>query len=390
MARRVIIVAAVASGVCGYAVCSAAPLEPAAAPSTANPAPVGAPSPEGSTASSPESPPAIPEEPTSPTLPASLPAETVEEPRVSEAREAFHRGTLLAHQGQWIDALEAFERSVSLRPHPVTMYDVAYCERSLAHYTRASKLFSEAIALHDDGRSGRMSERMLAEARKYLAEVEAKLARVRVILVPPGAAIAVNGAPLEKTQRTGIVPVFLEGTRGPGAPEPTGFESFEVLLDPGTQVFVIRSGEGDPTTVTRQIPAGSTIDLVLRVHEARPAIAPRTLGWAYAAYGLGAAGLAAGAGFGIAAFVKRSDLDNECGSPPRCPRSAGPDIDTARSYARIANVGFAVGAFGGALGTYFLLTSSTSKREGRAVAHGSGPTVGTWIGIGSVGATGTF
>jgi hypothetical protein len=376
MARTVVIVAATLFGVCGsgHAECSAAPLE-----SPVNPAPTQTASPEEDPA-----PPGVPG-PAQPTVDG-------EDPRVGDAREAFRLGTLLAHQGRWADALEAFERSASLRSHPVTLYDIAYCERALARYTRAGKAFAAAIAAHEAGRGGRMGERMLAEARKYLADVLARLARARVTLVPPGAAIAVNGGPLEKARGAGTAPLFLGGTRGPGAPEPTGFESFEVLLDPGNQVFLVRSGEGEPTTITRQIPPGTTVSVVLRVHEARPAIASRTPGWAYAAYGLGAAGLAVGAGFGIAAFVRRSELDDVCGSPPKCPRSAGPDLDAARNDATVANVGLAVGALGAALGTTLLLTSGTTSREGegRPAEHRRQSGVGTWIGIGSLGAMGKF
>src|SRR5262245_61280524 len=82
-------------------------------------------SPEAADAASPRSPP--PSGPAEAT-PAAGPAEG-DAPDVTEAREAFKLGAALAKQGQWVDALVAFQRSSDLKAHPITMYNVAYCER---------------------------------------------------------------------------------------------------------------------------------------------------------------------------------------------------------------------------------------------------------------------
>jgi hypothetical protein len=366
MARTFVVIAAATLAMCEswQAHCSEASVEPAAASDTASAA-----------------------------------ADT-EDPRVGEAREAFRSGTTLARRGQWSEALQAFERSASLRSHPVTSYDIAYCERALGRYTRAAKGFRAALAERESARTGRMSEPMAAQATKYLVEVEAKLVRAHVTLSPRDGAIAVDGVPLEKGEvAAGPIPVFIAGTREPGAPESTGFESFDVLLDPGNHVFVTKSRGEERTVITRDVAAGATLSLNLRVPEARvsPAEAPREVdrgvsGWTYAAYGLGAAGLTAGGGFGIAALVKRSSLDAVCGSPPRCPPSASPEIDAARGYARASDIGFAVAALGAAFGTFLLLSSGGPRHEksspGGHVRDGSAEA--TWLAIGPTGVTGRF
>src|SRR5882672_957390 len=66
---------------------------------------------------------------------------------VTEARDAFRRGSALAKAGDWQGALAAFQGSARLKPHPVTTYDIAYCERALGHYARASFRFEEALAV---------------------------------------------------------------------------------------------------------------------------------------------------------------------------------------------------------------------------------------------------
>jgi hypothetical protein len=322
------------------------------------------------------------------------PAETPEpvDPRVQGARDAFRLGTTLAHQGQWSDALEAFERSAALRPHPITLYDMAYCERALARYTRARKGFLAAITAHESGQWGRLEEPMLNEARKYLGEVTGKLARARVTIAPKGALVTVNGRPLERTLQETPTPEFLAGTRPPGPPEAPGFDTFEILLDPGSQVFIIRIQGETPAIVTKQVTSGTEMTLVLRAPEAPPPAPKQTSPWVYGAYGLGAAGLSVAAGFGIAAYVKRSELDDICGSPPRCPLSATPDVDRAKTYASIANVGLVMGAIGVAAGTVLLFTTSGTDKEGRVATRrshrGRGATV--WVGMGALGAQGVF
>lgn len=403
MARTLVVVVVAALGVCasGLANGIAAPLEPTASSPTASAAPPPdappLPSPpssgvvgSGLPPSQPGRTPAHEDGPESSTAAAG--ATDTEDPRTRDAREAFRSGTTLARQGRWSDALEAFERSASLRSHPVTSYDVGYCERALGHYTRAERSFRVALGEHEAAREGRMSEPMVAEARKYLAEVTAKLARLRVTLVPPDAAIAVDGRPLEKAAHTGAVPAFIAGVRDAGMPEPTGLESFDIVVDPGTHVFAVRSTRGGEATVTRQTPPGSTVSLTLRVGVADPVAAtPRPAIWTYAAFGLGATGLATAAAFGTAAFVKRSHLDDVCGSPPRCPADAAPDIDTAKTYATVASVGLAVGAGGAALGTYLVLTGGNGgERPQDAHPPSTEVAVRPWLGIGSVGATGSF
>jgi tetratricopeptide (TPR) repeat protein len=321
---------------------------------------------------------------------------TADEQRIEDARASFRRGTELARQARWLDALEAFERSASLRAHPITSYNIAYCLRALARYSRASKLFAEAIAAHEGGRSGRMTEPMLLAARTYRAEVEAKLARARVTLLPKGAAIAVNGRPLERIQDSGTTPVFRAGTRDPADPQPVGLESFEIVLDPGQQVFVI-SFAGDTKTTTHAMFSGKAISLKFvmensSAREARPPTLPSTSPWVYAAYGVGGAALLTAAGFGIAAIVKRSELDDACGSPPRCPSSAQGDLDQAKTYAQITNIGLGVGIVGVAVGTYLLLTGQSGETESRTTARRqqSGLVVRPIGGLGFIGGSAQF
>jgi hypothetical protein len=232
---------------------------------------------------------------------------------------------------------------------------------------------------------------MLNEAQKYLVEVTAKLARARVV-APSGARITVNGRPLERTPAETPTPEFLAGTRPPGPAEAPGFESFEVLLDPGNQVFIIRIRGENPAIVTRQLVSGTEIRLVLRAPDAPPPASKQTSPWVFGAYGLGVAGLGVAAGFGIATYVKRSQLDDICGSPPRCPRSATSEVDEAKTDAKIANIGLVIGAIGAAAGTVLYFTTGGTNKEGHVAHRQTSRRTATavWVGVGGLGARGEF
>src|SRR6187402_143183 len=68
---------------------------------------------------------------------AKVDAAKVDPPQVVKARELFVRGTTLVQSAQWAEALDAFEQSAALRPHPITTYNIGACERALGRYTVA-------------------------------------------------------------------------------------------------------------------------------------------------------------------------------------------------------------------------------------------------------------
>ncbi len=102
---------------------------------------------------------------------------------VVEARDAFRRGSALAKSGDWEAALVAFERSAHLKPHPVTTYDIAYCERALGHYARASFRFAEALAARSNGTAALPAD-LEHDATGYLEEVRHRVVKVLVARKP--------------------------------------------------------------------------------------------------------------------------------------------------------------------------------------------------------------
>ena len=159
-----------------------------------------------------------------------------DDPKVAEARDAFVKATELAKRAQWAEALASFERSSSLRPHPVTTYNIGFCQRALGAYTLARDAFAQA--LHDDEAKGggQLPEMLKTEATGYVAEIDALLSSVTVHLSPPGAIVAIDGRPLD-ARVVGGAPIFVAGVRPPGPGEAAPGSEFRVRLNPGLHIL---------------------------------------------------------------------------------------------------------------------------------------------------------
>ncbi|HLK39305.1 MAG TPA: PEGA domain-containing protein [Polyangiaceae bacterium] len=186
------------------------------------------------------------------------------DPGLGAARDAFVLGANLARGAQWADALAAFERSAALHPNGLTTYNVGVCERALGHYTRARDLF--AAALRADGPGGSELPASVSEdARAYLGEIDAALARLAVRIDPPDARIAVDGRPLRvETGAAGRL-AAIAGVREPGRGEPPPARDFDLLLDPGTHVLTLSRAGFTDILLNRTFAPGARLPLGLEL-----------------------------------------------------------------------------------------------------------------------------
>ena len=117
--------------------------------------------------------------------------------------------------------------------------------------------------------------------------------------------------------------------------------------------------------------------------EPAPVVAPRAGSWPLSIVGFGLAGAGAivGTVTGIAALNRISTLETHC--PNRtCPASLVNTRDTGQTLATISTVAFITSAAGIALGLLMLPDGPITVGAHRTVRVG--------IGVGSIGATGTF
>ena len=306
------------------------------------------------------------------------PSGTPEPHEVVQAREEFVLGATFARRGQWLDAVEAFERSAALRPHPISTYNIGYCERALGRYTRARKRFLEALEQRGSGRDA-MPEAMRAHAQNHLAEAERRVARV-VVTVERAGTIAVDGRPLEPAGEVGGMPLVLAGTRDHGRAEPPPARTFELWIDPGRHLVVLSRAGGPDTVTTHDFTAGSTTALRLEGAAApeshtAPADAPGPYisesTWPIVLFGAGGVGLAIGSVFGVATLRKKSELDDICGPDGKtCPPGSEPDQAAVEEYAVASTIGFGFAVAGAAAGTLWLLLSRERPADTRPALRG--------------------
>lgn len=316
------------------------------------------------------------------------PGATSEPSDVVAARDAFRRGSALARSGDWQAALAAFEKSGRLKPHPVTSYDIAYCERALGHYARASFRFAEALVKAPEGGAA-LPVDLARDAANYLAEVRARVARVTLSRRPDDLTVRVDGMPLERMEPAEHAVYAVSASDVTAGELPRG--PVEVWLDPGAHVFVA-SGPGDARTVeNRTFASGETAELTLSLAEkapspppaphvdvAKPAPARPNHTAAFIAFGVAGVGLVGGTVFGGLSLAEKHSLDGDpaCAAH-QCPPSYRDREARMVTFADLATAGLVTLAAGAAAGTYFLLTGAPSRaKTARVFPWLAGPAVG--------------
>ncbi|HEX6767448.1 MAG TPA: hypothetical protein VF103_18245 [Polyangiaceae bacterium] len=111
----------------------------------------------------------------------------------------------------------------------------------------------------------------------------------------------------------------------------------------------------------------------------------RTLMWT--AFGVGVAGIATGTVTGSLSLSKTKTAQESCDGN-QCPKAVEKDLDTARTLANVANVGFAVGVVGAGIGIWQLL--STSGDAPKKAAAPPRLRAEARVGVGSITVAGTF
>lgn len=179
------------------------------------------------------------------------------------AREEYARGNALARATRWGEALGAFETSLRVRPHALTLYNIGVCERVLGRATRARERFRAAL-VRAEADGAELPPSLREETAGFVAEYARVLARVAVRLSPADAGLAVDGRPLRERSE-GDRFVLEAGVEAPGIGKPPSASDFDLELDPGTHVLTVsRIGYRDVVVTRDFAPAQrGTLDLVL-------------------------------------------------------------------------------------------------------------------------------
>ena len=177
------------------------------------------------------------------------------------AREEFRAGGRLVEQSEWAAALAAFERSLALRAHALTIYNIGVCQRFLGRYTLAAHTLRLALSRSEG--SAELPDLFRDQAKAYVDEIDRKLARISITVSQPEATLAIDGRPLSGASPgelvAGIAPPG-EGKRVPAA-------RFVVVADPGAHVLTFQLEGHDTVEVRRDLKPGATEELSMSLTE---------------------------------------------------------------------------------------------------------------------------
>jgi hypothetical protein len=172
---------------------------------------------------------------------------------VERARELFAEGIDHVRSNEWGEALADFRASAALRPHAVTTYNMGASYRATGRYTRARQQFLDALARH--AKHQELPPHLLEETRRFLAEIDAVLARVPLRVTPRFAKVTVDGAPL-KVESLPAGSRLVAGVRPAGTGEAIASGSGTLLLDPGAHVLLVSAEGHQDTVVNRTVSPG--------------------------------------------------------------------------------------------------------------------------------------
>ncbi len=111
-----------------------------------------------------------------------------------QARELFKTGVTLLNKGSFDEALEKFERAYELWRNPKILLNIATTLRELGRLTEAASAY-EAYLQAPEADTSRV-----ADVRKALAEIDAKIASVTVDVKTEGASVSIDGTQVERKQ----------------------------------------------------------------------------------------------------------------------------------------------------------------------------------------------
>jgi hypothetical protein len=303
------------------------------------------------------------------------------------AEALFRDGRKLFSQHKFTEACPKFEESQRLDPSAGTLVNLATCHEKVGKLATAWAEYKDVLARATvDGRADR--ERA---ARDRIAAIEPKLGKLVVDIA------AVNLVAGLKATR-GDVSITSAAL---GTPLPVDAGSYTIQVTaPGYQPWStsVEVVDGKETKVS--IPALEKVAVdppasTLKEEESPtepppppPKTARRTAG--YVVGGVGLVALGVGTVFGLQTLSKKSASDSRCVAG--CTEEGKQRMDEAYSSATYANIGLGVGLVGLGVGTYLLLTSTSSPPPRAATASPARtfPTVEARRDGGSVVWQGTF
>jgi hypothetical protein len=297
------------------------------------------------------------------------------------ARALAAEGYLALKKGDYQKAEDRFLRADSLVHAPTLLVDHA---RALVGLGRLVEAYEDYRLVVREGvpQGAPMTwRRALRDAQKELKALERRLAWLTIkVRGPSEPSVLVDDKP---------VPPAALGVRRATDPGDRRVQASGAGFLAAEEVVTLAEGE-DKTVELAPEPVAASPAAPVRASEPKPlpqSPPPKRPSntMAYAALGLGGAGLVVGAVTGALFLGKRSDLSSKCPDPSNCPEPQL--IDEYNRYGTISGVSFGLGVAASAVGVWLLVSRRGAEgppETPKAVA------VVPYVSVGQLGLIGAF
>ena len=313
------------------------------------------------------------------------------------ARRLGNEGVIALKNGEYDTAADRLERANDLVPAPSFLVLLARARVGQGRLVEAYEIYRTIIREGVQPDKPEAFKRALAEAKQEVKTLEPRLAWVTVNVVgarPEQVEVTLNGS---------VIPSAALGAQRPADPGALRVEAKAEGYRTAETTVQLDEGQHLPPLELRmvELPKAPPVVEVVREEPVMTAdggepgfVSQSTLG--YIALGLGGAGLAVGAVTGIIAIDRRSELEdipcvysegNICyaANDPATISAATAADDDLNTFSTAATISFIAGGTLAATGLILLLTAPD---EPSATAHDV--TIRPIVGLGSIGAVGTF
>lgn len=275
------------------------------------------------------------------------------------ARAAATQGVAAEEAGNWAQAIELFARAESLVHAPPHLLHIARAEAKRGRLIAAQEAYLKITREELAESAPRVFVEAQTAANEELPALQKRIPALKVVVEGGTGTVMLDGAPLQAALVGIEFPIDpgkheLSAT-GDGTKSATAkieiaegrHETVRLVLEASTNDVFGVPAAADGGNVDEQPSGGSKVP-------------------AYAAFGVGVAGLAVGTVMMMVNRGKRDDADALCPTGP-CPESKRGEIEdldsSASSAATMSLVGFGVGIVGVGVGAVLLILGKGSSRE---------------------------
>jgi hypothetical protein len=292
-----------------------------------------------------------------------------DETTAQQAERLFNEGNVLANSGNFASACPRYEESNRLDRAIGTEFNLADCYQNVGKTATALALFR---SVEETAKAaGKVERQNTAHQRAEALDKLVARIRVTIPLDVPGLEVSCDDKPFERGDL--------------GRPLP---------FDPGAHTVSATALARLPWRQSVQLVAGQTVEVAVPELLADPSVVTpvlvrrggtqRTV--ALVTGGVGLAGVAVGAAFGILAIGDHSTAHNLCGSPTSngppasgCSSTGVTDWSNAVTAGNVSTAGFIVGGVALAAGVTLFLTApkGMSRESGLLLRPEVGPGAGS-------------